>query len=54
MKLMERNATHALNEKQLLKDKDAWIQESKDICDRKLGYNLSGKHIPEETEQLIN
>jgi len=39
--------------KQLLKDKDARIQESKNICDRKLVYNLSGKHIPEETEQLI-
>jgi len=53
MKLVERNATHALNKKQLLKDKDARIQESKNIWDRKLLYNLSGKRIPEETEQLI-
>ena len=53
MKLVERNATYDLHKKQLSKDKDARIQESKDFCDRKLVYNVSGKYIPTETEQLI-
>ena len=50
---MEKNVFQISAEKQLKKKDEARVHESKKICNRQLVYNLSGKQIPKETEELI-
>jgi hypothetical protein len=52
-KLLNKNVVSDMKRKQLSEEVDAQVQKSKDICNRKLVYNLSDKQIPKETEELI-
>ena len=51
LKLMANKNQHVT--KKITREDQDRIQEAKEICNRKLVYNLSDKQIPKETEHLV-
>ena len=52
-KLLNKNVVSDMKRKQLSEEIDARVQKSKNICNRKLVYNLSDKQFQKKRKSLL-